>query len=70
MGWIIFYLFLTGVFYYVANIMISAMLFACSNDRDLVWYKLLFIILYYMNKVGCLCLALYLVYEGLDILLR
>ena len=70
MGWYIFYLFLTGVFYYIVNLLTIAFVSACSQDRDLVWLKLTGIILYYVNKIGCICLALYWIYESLDLLLR
>lgn len=70
MGLYIFYLFLVGIVYYILNLFSIAIIGTCGRDRDLVWLKLFGIILYYINRVGCFCLALYLAYESLDLLLR
>ena len=63
-------LFLVLATYYTLNFLSIAMINSCGTDKELVWIKLIFILLFYINRVFALCGILYCIYEIVDLLLR
>ena len=46
------------------------MVSVCGQDRNLVWIKLIALLVYYANKAFIICVTLYCLYEVVDLLLR
>ena len=63
-------LFVALLLYLIINFLSVIMVSVCGQDRNLVWIKLIALLVYYANKAFIICVTLYCLYEVVDLLLR